>query len=267
MKKEEKFAREELKRKLDKLSWGLVSRLTDLALLQVYLGASLVMRSRYSSHFLYESFGSIQEKIDWEKIQRAFHNLRRQGLIEFVRQKTFYQPIITQQGKRRLANLLPVYESSRLWDGRLYLISYDIPESKRKDRDLLRDYLQKIGCGCLQASVWITPYNPKETLKDFVEEKGLKGLVIVSDVGKDGSIGEENIRDLIVKVYQLKELNERYQEFLEEFSKKGVAKEQVIFAYFSILQDDPQLPFELLPDGWLGEKAYNLYQKVSSTKS
>ncbi|MBU1327173.1 hypothetical protein KKB64_04890 [Patescibacteria group bacterium] len=32
--------------------------------------------------------------------------------------------------------------------------------------------------------------------------------------------------------------------------------------YLSILRDDPQLPFQLLPDNWLGLKAYQLYRKI-----
>ena len=118
--------------------------------------------------------------------------------------------------------------------------------------------MKKLGCGLLQNSVWLTPYNPKNTLRDFIEEKNLSGAIIVSDIGKDGSIGEENIDELIRRVYRLNELNLRYKELINLIEEKKLNKIQAKFQYLNILQDDPQLPFEILPSDWLGDKAFYL---------
>ena len=81
-------------------------------------------------------------------------------------------------------------------------------------------------------------------------------------MGTDGAIGEEKLPDLIRRVYRLDALNERYTEFIEKYERKknltsvfGMSTD-----YFSILKDDPQLPFVLLPDDFLSEKAYLVYQ-------
>src|SRR3989337_1644773 len=101
-------------------------------------------------------------------------------------------PEITKEGRKRLRRLIPRYDEKRVWDGRMHLVTYDIPERRYSDRQLLRMYLKKIGCGRLQDSVWITPYNPVDIIRAFVEKHDLAGTVIVSDMGDGGAIGEED---------------------------------------------------------------------------
>ena len=105
----------------------------------------------------------------------------------------------------------------------------------------------------------MTPYNPIDTLRTYVEEKNLAGTVLVSDMGQGGSIGEEDLHSLVERVYKLEELNARYQEWLEEAGRRGTDHWMVIM-YLSILADDPQLPFALLPPWWKGEEAYRQVQ-------
>ncbi|MDZ4229059.1 MAG: PaaX family transcriptional regulator C-terminal domain-containing protein, partial [Patescibacteria group bacterium] len=143
------------------------------------------------------------------------------------------------------------------------LMSYDIPEARKVERNRLRRLLKTLGCGLLQESVWLTPYNPKKILEEFVGENDLAGLVLVSDLGKDGSIGEEDNRGLVARVYQLDRLNRLYWEFIDRWKDKKPNLE-MLSHFFSILKDDPQLPFELLPDDWLGEKSWDLIKSISN---
>ena len=257
----DKFERLARKRKIETLSWGLAFRMTDLVLLQLFLGLSLVARSRQAGKFLGGSFQKIHNNFDEEKIKRAFYALKKEGLVEYGK-RLWLEPQITQEGKRRLAGFLPQYDPLRAWDKRLYLITYDIPEKERKNRDLLRRFLKKIGCGLLQESLWITPYNPKKVINEFVAEANLQELILISDMGKDGQIGQEDIRELINRVYNLNELNERYREFIHKHTEKKHPNMEVVSGFFSILKDDPQLPFELLPDDWRGEKAWQLVKPL-----
>ncbi len=116
----------------------------------------------------------------------------------------------------------------------------------------------------LQASVWLTPYNPKEVLREFIEERKLAGQVLISDLGEDGSIGEEDLRELVVRVYNLEDLENRYVEFIQKWGGKkklnDSEKTRIYFAFTSILMGDPQLPFELLPEDWAGNNAYKLFR-------
>ncbi|MEK6624932.1 MAG: hypothetical protein AABY86_08190, partial [Bdellovibrionota bacterium] len=62
-------------------------------------------------------------------------------------------------------------------------------------------FLRKIGCGLLQESIWVTPFNPTELVREFVNDKNLAGTVLVSVLGKDGSIGGMTLEELIENVY------------------------------------------------------------------
>lgn len=261
------------RRKVKNISHDILSTVTDLVLFQVFLGLEFGFSGRgrgsravWKAH--YEASREL-ETINYETLRNAFYILKRKGLIRVIKEESLYKPLITKAGKKRLESFIPGYDDERVWDGRLYLVTYDVPEERKGDRDALRNYLKKIGCGMLQRSVFLTPYNPKGVLEDFIEETGLRASVIISDVGEDGSIGEKDIKTLVREVYHLDELNDEYRNFISDFknTKKGTtAPLKVGFAFIEILEKDPQLPFELLPDDWVGEKAYEISRKLTAER-
>lgn len=250
-----------LSRKLSRaalqLTEGLFSNAVDLGLWYVaFMGALSVPQSSVNQVYRAQvTADRFLNQVNYEVIKNALNTARKRGFITYHRRRAW--PGITTEGRRRLAAVVPSYDQKRLWDKRMHVVTYDIPEKKRDDRDLLREHLCLIGCARLQDSVWITPYNPVDTLRSFIEENGLSGTIIISDMGKDGSIGEENRQSLIVRVYNLEKLNDRYEELLCEIDEHGV-DHWVVIKYLSILRDDPQLPFELLPRWWKGDKVYQL---------
>lgn len=257
--------REELKEKIFDFSCGVLATTIDVVLFSLLYGAELTTAGHSSPGVAQAADKALWQleslAIDKEVIKRAIWKATHKGLIRRQRRKdkTFWE--ITKEGKRRLQSLIPQYDGKRVWDGRIYLITYDIPEKRYKDRNLLREYLRRIGCGMLQASVWLTPYNPKKVLEEFIKKRKLAGAVIVSDIGEDGSVGEEDLDDLINRVYKLDELNERYQEFIEAVKRERLDKRQIAFKFLSVLADDPQLPFGLLPYNWQGKKAFQLFKE------
>ena len=256
-KKRKRKVTRELSRAALALSEGLFSHAVDMTLwLFAYMG-ELSMPYAYGKTWKAQvAADQFLSEINYEVIKNAIITAKKRGYVKTVRRNAW--PEITEEGRKRLAAILPQYDERRAWDGKLHLVTYDIPEIQANDRHVLRDYLRRIGCGRLQDSVWITPYNPIDTLRVFVEEHRLRGSVIVSDMGRDGSIGEEDIRGLIVRVYELEKLNDRYKEWLEEFDGETIDRWAVML-FLSILQDDPQLPFVLLPKWWKGDI---VYQKV-----
>jgi DNA-binding transcriptional regulator PaaX len=256
--------KKEVSEKVKKISEGVVSTAVDLVLISLYFGfefayAGYSARGYRADEKAYRALSEFNH----QTLVRAFKHLKQKGLIRVTKEKTAL-PKITAEGRKKLSSLIPHYDKKRIWDERIYLVTYDLPVTNDKDRNLLREFLKKIGCGMMQHSVWITPYNPKELIEEFVKARRLDNhLVIVSSLGKDGTIGDCELSDLLDEVYKLTELDTRYAEFIAkveggELSTRG----QILFSYLSILRDDPQLPFELLPDGWLGEKAYRLIMHV-----
>lgn len=88
----------------------------------------------------------------------------------------------------------------------LYLVSYDIPTKVNASRDLLRLYLRSIGCGLLQESLWLAPYNPGQLLEEYSREHRIAGTILVSRLGHDGSVGQEKLDALLARVYRLDDL-------------------------------------------------------------
>lgn len=238
-----------------KLAEGLFSHTVDMSLWFIVYLSSMSMPQKTTGQLWRAQIAADQfiNQINYDVIKRAIVNAKRKGYIKKSRRHAW--PEITKAGKHRLASLLPQYDEKRVWDGRMHLVTYDIPEKRRKDRAIFREYLKRIGCGRLQDSVWMTPYNPIDTIRSFIDERELGGTIIISDLGKDGSIGEDNLQELIVRIYGLDKVNMRYEEWLDLANGEAVSHLQVI-QYLSILHDDPQLPFQLLPDFWKGSQAY-----------
>ncbi len=195
----------------------------------------------------------------YDTLKQAMKKARHLGLIKKASRHAL--PKISEAGRKRLAQRIPAYDAVRAWDGRLHLVTYDIPEKRAEDRWLLRDYLRAIRCGRLQDSVWITPYNPVDLVREYVRAHALSGTIIVSDVGTDGSVGDEDTVALVVRVYGLEKLNDRYEEWIAEVERHGKVDHWAMVFYLSILKDDPQLPFALLPKWWKGDTAYRLVKE------
>lgn len=252
--------RRKLKESILKISEGVFCELVDIVLWEIaFLGASSVNFSRTTWQARVEA-DKFLEQVNFETIKNAIANARQKGFIKKANHKRVW-PEITEEGKRRLKELVPHYDEKRVWDERVYLITYDIPEEKKNARELLRAFLRRIGCGMVQESVWLTPYNPKEVLEEFIKERNLIGNILISDIGEDGSVGDEDLKTLISRIYDLSELNDQYKEFIEKHKDKEKSDRiQATFEYLSILRNDSQLPFSLLPSDWVGEKAYHLYK-------
>lgn len=246
----------DLSRQVLSLAEGLFAHTVDFSLWLVAYTNSLSVPQRTGGQLWRAQLNADEfiGQVNYEVIKQALKTAKRHCFITKTRKRHAW-PEMTAEGKRRLAAVIPDYDEQRVWDGTMHLATYDIPETRSKDRGLLRSCLKRIGCGRLQDSVWITPYNPIDTLRSFIEDHDLRGTIIVSAIGRDGSIGEEDISTLVAKVYHLEALNERYEEYLSE-AKHALSDQWLLIKYFSILQDDPQLPFPLLPSWWKGKEAY-----------
>ena len=95
-----------------------------------------------------------------ETIKRSKDTLIKRGLIELNNQDLR----ITKKGRSYLLKCLTLGDQKKLnnerkWDKKWRVLVFDIPESKRFDRDSIRNALISIGFLMLQNSVWVYPYN------------------------------------------------------------------------------------------------------------
>ena len=260
-----------LKKEILKISEGVVATVTDIILLLIFYGLEAMINpptpsgARKARKAAYKDW----EHLDYEIIKRTIYRLKKKGLIQYAKE-TLTRPRITTQGRKRLEAILPFYDKKRVWNGKLYLVTYDIPKKQKSSRERLRYYLKKIGCGRLQNSVWITPYNPQEVLEEFIKRNNLEGAVIISSIGDKESVGKESLRELVARVYNLDELHGRYLDFNLKYHRikkfKPRVRLEIISSFLSILKNDPQLPFKLLPPDWAGTEAYQIFQRALRAK-
>lgn len=264
----------ELKRAISRLTWGTIDTLGILFLHQLALGTAYVTTPGRSSGAISSAMSKadlwsdeLVSSFERAQLKDCWENLKRKGLIESIKGKR-YEIQITKLGIEKLKSKIPTYRTKRPWDKRIYLVNYDIAEKERQLRDRLRDYLKEIGCGSLQKSTYISVYNPRGLLRPWIMEHYLAGEVLVSDLGPDGSLGDKSVTEIIAKAYELDVLNAKYSSFLDGFlgvkDLNNISKNQLAFQFLSILKEDPQLPFELLPDWWVGDRAYRKYKTVIS---
>lgn len=198
----------------------------------------------------------------WKKhhFEKAVWRMFKTGDIEKVSIKG--QPVIrlTSQGQDREVREFPLLSlSQKPWDGRWRIVSFDIPEKLKGRRETLRAKIERLGMGRLQESLYITPYDFGTDLQEFIESHGLSDHVIVFEARH--TFGED-AKSLAWRVWQLEQLEERYNELLQSIYKKDMlGKEDRInrqIKFEEILLDDPLLPRELLPDDWIGFKVRKL---------
>ncbi|MBI3955711.1 hypothetical protein HY339_00490 [Candidatus Gottesmanbacteria bacterium] len=246
---------------------GLIATTTDLVLFVTILPFALpgAYTQGEVSRRTEDVMDLIANDLNYRTIKNTIRQLAAAGLVKRRSKRNPWDIAITKFGRRRIAALIPVYHQDRPWDGHVYLVSYDLPAKPKRKRDMLREYLRRMGGALLQESLWITPYNPRDIVEDFVRNHDIGGSILVSKLGSDGAIGEEKLSDLISRVYRLDALNRRYADFIEKYETKGAHSSLFSMAasYLSILKDDPQLPFPLQPDGFLGEKAYRLSRSLT----
>lgn len=246
---------------------GLTGSLIDLVVLATSIGGSLILFGPHTKNIHAEKqftdackLGySLFKKFKESQFREAISRAASKGFIVKVAKGEYG---LTERGKVKASELIPEYKKPEKWNGELWLVTYDIPENQKPARRELHSYLKEIGCGMIQESVFLSIKDPRKWLYKFVNDHDLVGKVIASHLGQDGSIGEGSVQSLINRVFNLKDLEQRYIEWIQQAEKYSKEKyEKQIFSFFAILRDDPVLPSELLPPNWVGERAQNKFLK------
>lgn len=198
---------------------------------------------------------------------RSYHGLTRRGLR------------LLEEGRRR------IYHPPRAepWDGTWYLVTYSIPEARRRVRDQLRVRLQWLGCGPLAGSVWITPHDVRNEVAEVAEALRISRHV---EVFRASHLGYSDAPQLVSRCWDLEAVNARYASFIARWSshsercrsckRTGGAvavphdcadaaecfrrRFLLVHEYRSFPLQDPFLPQALLPQGWRGEEAGRLFE-------
>jgi phenylacetic acid degradation operon negative regulatory protein len=155
------------------------------------------------------------------------------------------------------------------WDGQWHMVIYSVPESDRALREQLRKKLSWLGFGLLSASVWISPHDRiGEVRESFADQPSVR-----IDVLHARSEGAAIDRDMAARSWDLAALDKEYGELLDRYRPRLaryragelrgrdalVERMRLIHDYRMFPFRDPDLPPELLPEGWVGRVAHDVF--------
>jgi DNA-binding transcriptional regulator PaaX len=125
--------------------------------------------------------------------------------------------------------------------------------------------------GCLQRSVWLSP-DPFGDVVDVLKMKGVSAGDVVAVEGRPCVGGAKSDAGYVASAWKWEEINGRYSEYID-FSRNRigtkmrpaaardwVSEERSI--WMRAVRFDPLLPEALLPEGYLGKKAWEARRKL-----
>jgi len=121
-------------------------------------------------------------------IAQTLRRLRKRGLIE--QEKDDEGKIILKL--TALGNDFLGKEEK--WDGKYRIVIWDIPEKKRRVRDLFRRRLRGWGFKHWQKSVWVSKGNVADKLRKLVSDLEMEGLIAIIE-SDDPTLHDINFHD------------------------------------------------------------------------
>jgi DNA-binding transcriptional regulator PaaX len=161
----------------------------------------------------------------------------------------------------------PETQWSRHWDGKWRLVLFDLPMERHVQRGRLRRYLRARGFGYLQGSVWVTP-DPMRDEREALAggEINVESLLLLEARPCAGERDEE----IVAGAWDFEAINRHYAKhlkLLEQRPKTALnstaaaktfhrwATEERV-AWKTAVEIDPLLPKRLLPEDYLGRRAW-----------
>ena len=120
-------------------------------------------------------------------LKQTLKRLEQQKLVEIDEEEGIKVVKITRAGRQKILrfalNELAI-EKPKYWDGRWYLVSYDVPEDFKFKRMILAEYLRAWGFYPLHQSVYLHAYPCEEQVEFLREYLGVGEYVRIFTVGK-----------------------------------------------------------------------------------
>lgn len=214
-------------------------------------------------------YGFVPLKYRKQRFSESVYRMIKTGCIEKVIKND--QPCLRlhSSGKKRLTRDFPILKLQRKkWNGFWTIVIFDIAEISSHQRKSLRGKLLELGFSMYQRSVYISPFNWIEDLREFVAHRDLREVRIFR--AKEVLVG--NAKEQAAKIWQLDKLEEEYREILERIEeashiragkKKEKALREIKSSYLDLMIVDPHLPKELLPSDWPAEEVRELIFDLS----
>lgn len=202
-------------------------------------------------------------------LQTVSRNLKTHDIEKVLKDGKVYLRL-TSIGKTKVYRDFPILSLTRRWNKHWAVVVFDIEEKTKIIRNRFRDKLKSLGFGMLQKSIWISPLDIGEDMREVIHSIGLSKNAYVMQVS--GFIFGDP-KELVRQIWRLDKLEERYirlksrvdtinqlikklndrinkreakvrSKYIYDLSRK---KRQVMREYLEFVVQLPPLPKELLP--------------------
>lgn len=103
------------------------------------------------------------KKVGKDKIKRTIKELEKRNVLYLEKKDNKVLVYTEEKGQRRVIEhsiklLLEFKKKNKKWNGKWFLVFFDVPEVQRTKRDYLRKFLKNLGFYPYQKSVYLFPY-------------------------------------------------------------------------------------------------------------
>ncbi|MFX4263444.1 PaaX family transcriptional regulator C-terminal domain-containing protein [Pelotomaculum propionicicum] len=196
-------------------------------------------------------------------------------LINFKKENEVYYRL-TDQGRNALRywwNTIRIFQQRAAlqreeWNGKWNAVYF--PAGAAEELALS---LRKLGYGSVERHMWISPYDASGQVSALAAEIGMAESLYLF-LGE--LAGGRRLAEIVTEMWPVEELNKKYKDYiaglkhavgeLDTGPPRGGAVLPFLHKYglqiFGIMQEDPQLPLQLLPPDWSGLQAVLLFMET-----
>ena len=213
--------------------------------------------------------------IDEPAVRSAISRLKRRGILQSRRhdgaagyQLSAGALAILREGDAR------IFRRGRATPADGWVLAvFSVPESERHRRHVLRSELTRLGFGMVAPGVWIVPAHPQDTTAETLRRLELDAY---ADLFRADHLAFGDPAAKVRQWWDLDELERHYEAFIRAHEPalralgpgptRRPGGPEAFAGYVRVLTDwrrlpylDPGLPAELLPEGWVGIRAAELF--------
>lgn len=197
----------------------------------------------------------------------ALSRMGRRGLLRTLRRGrqaflglTDHGAAVLRDGQRKLDGEVV----DRDWDGRWTLLTFSVPESRRADRHALRTRLGWFGFGPLRSGLWVST-----SAADVSVTLAELDLLDHAEVFRAEAFMWTDPARIAAEAWDLPAIAAGYENFLSRWAQGGfghlddLSRRVLLGAeWLLLIRRDPVLPSALLPRGWPGARAAEVFHAL-----
>ena len=210
--------------------------------------------------------------VDAQAVRSAISRLKRRGILVADRTDGLAGYALSEHAREvLLEGDRRIFQRPRTHRDERWLVAvFSVPESEREKRHQMRSRLSRLGFGTVSPGVWIAPARVAEEAGDVLKNAGLDEYV---DLFHAEHVGFRPLLHQVAEWWDLDNLELMYAEFVVAYRpvrdtwRRRHRDDAVAFAdYLQLLTSwrrlpylDPGLHAELLPEGWRGAEAAEIF--------